>query len=383
MVIGEKLGPYAIRQKLGEGGMGAVFLAYDTTLQRPVALKVMGEAGNNETSRRRLLQEARNAAALNHPNICTIHEVGDASGTSFIAMEYVEGHSLRDRLDQRGGLPSDEALRYAMLTADALAYAHEHGVVHRDLKAANVMISSDARLKVVDFGLARRDDTFVTEATTQLSVVPAGVPAGTPYAMAPEQVRGEGADPRTDVWALGVLLYEMATGARPFAAGTVPELFSAILKEPPRPWPSGAPMALRPVVDRCLEKDPARRYQNARDVQLVLDTLQQSGASSVWTAWRYRLTRPRWLATAAALVAIAVISAPFDIGGLRDWLTGGSPPIVLAVLPFENLTGDPDQEYLSDGLTEEMITQLGRVHPRRLKVVARSSAMVSRRHPDP
>ena len=142
--------------------MGAVFLAYDTTLHRPVALKVVDQAAaDSETSRSRLLREARSAAALNHPNICTIHEVGHESGTAFIAMEYVEGRSLRELLDEGGALPFADALRYAIQTADALAYAHEHGVVHRDLKAANIMISTDARLKVVDFGLARREDALV------------------------------------------------------------------------------------------------------------------------------------------------------------------------------------------------------------------------------
>ena len=191
----------------------------------------MDQGGDSETSRSRLLREARNAAALNHPNVCTIHEVGHESGTAFIAMEYVEGRSLRERIDEAGALPQADVLRYGIHTADALGYAHEHGVVHRDLKAANVMISTGGGLKVVDFGLSRRDDALMTDATTQASMVTAGAPAGTPYAMAPEQVRGESADARTDVWALGVLLYEMAAGRKPFAGATVPELFSAILKE--------------------------------------------------------------------------------------------------------------------------------------------------------
>lgn len=381
MVVGEKLGSYTIRQKLGEGGMGAVFLAYDTTLHRPVALKIVDEtAADSETSRSRLLREARNAAALNHPNICTIHEVGHESGTAFIAMEYVEGRSLRQLLDEGGALSSADALRYAIQTADALAYAHEHSVVHRDLKAANIMISTAGRLKVVDFGLARRDDALVTDATTLVSAVAAGVPAGTPYAMAPEQVRGAAADARTDVWALGVLLYELVTGTKPFAATTVPELFSAILKEPPRSWPGNVTMALRAVIERCLEKDPARRYQDAREVRLVLETIQ-SGSAPVWSTWRYRLMRPVWLAT-AILVAIAAVALSMNIGGLRDRVAG-RPPIKLAVLPFENLTGDPEQEYFSDGLTDEMITQLGRLQPDRLRVIARSSAMQYKNHASP
>ena len=384
MDTGTTLGTYRIERPLGRGGMGVVFLAYDTTLHRRVALKVMDQGSDTESSRGRLLREARNAAALNHPNICTIHEVGDEGGTAFIAMEYVEGRSLRERLDEAGALPHDEVLRHGIQIADALAYAHEHSVVHRDLKAANVMISAEARLKVVDFGLARRDDALITDATTQLSIVAAGVPAGTPYAMAPEQVRGEAADARTDVWALGVLLYEMATGGKPFAGATVPELFSAILKEPPRPWPGSVATAIRPVIERCLEKDPARRYQSARDLQLVLETIQ-SGMAPVWSTWRYRLTRPRWLAAPAALVAIAAVAVALNLAGIRDRIAGTSEThyIKLAVLPFQNLTGDPNQEYLSDGLTDDMIMQLGRLHPERLRVIARSSAMQYKNHETP
>ena len=384
MEAGTTLGTYRIERPLGRGGMGAVFLAYDTTLRRPVALKVVDQAAaDSETSRSRLLREARSAAALNHPNICTIHEVGHASGTAFIAMEYVEGRSLREYLDERGALPSADALRYAIQTADALAYAHEHGVVHRDLKAANIMVSADGRLKVVDFGLARREDAFVADATTLASAVPSGAPAGTPYAMAPEQVRGEAADARTDVWALGVLLYELVTGTKPFVASTVPELFSAILKEPPRPWPSGVKMALRPVIERCLEKDPARRYQDAREVRLVLETIQ-AGSVPVWSTWRYRVMRPGALA-AAGVIAIVAVSVVMNVGGVRDRVAGRpvTSPIKLAVLPFENLTGDPAQEYFSDGLTDEMIMQLGRLRPDRLRVIARSSAMQYKNHESP
>src|SRR5688572_24129168 len=212
--------------------MGAVFLAYDTTRRRQVALKLVEGADDAETSRARLLREARSAAALNHPNICTIHEVGAADGRAFIAMEYVEGRSLRDRLEE-GPLPIEDAMRYGLQAADALAYAHERGVVHRDFKAANIILSDQGRLKVVDFGLARRHDAITATATTVVSHDAPGSAAGTPYAMAPEQVRGEESDPRTDIWAFGVLFCEMLTGAKPFTAPTLPELFSSILRDPP------------------------------------------------------------------------------------------------------------------------------------------------------
>ncbi|HUE85812.1 MAG TPA: protein kinase, partial [Vicinamibacterales bacterium] len=373
---GVSLGTYRIERPLGRGGMGVVFLAHDTTLHRKVALKVLGSPTGDGTARDRLLREARNAAALNHPNICTVYEVGESADCAFIAMEYVDGQSLSDRL-LRGPLLLEEVLRYGIDAADALGYAHEHGVVHRDFKAANVIVTAAGRLKVVDFGLARRGDAMMAGATTMPTIAPAGVAAGTPYAMAPEQVRGDTSDARTDIWALGVLLYEMATGAKPFNASTVPELFSSILRDAPKPWPATVPVEIRPVIERCLEKEPGRRYEHAGEVDQALDAIR-SGFVPPWVAWRYHLTRRRGLASAAALVVVAALLAAANVGGARDWLLGrpsATAAIKLAVLPFENLTGDPEQEFFSDGLTEEMITQLGRLHPERLSVIARTSSM--------
>ena len=381
---GTTLGVYRIERPLGSGGMGKVFLAYDTSLQRQVAVKVMDAAADSETSRLQLLREARSAAGLNHPHICTVHEVGYDGGTAFIAMEYVEGHSLRERIDSGGALPQEEARRYGVQAADALAFAHEHGVIHRDLKAANAMITGGGRLKVVDFGLARRHDMLTSDATTLGSIAPSGTPVGTPYAMAPEQVRGETADARTDVWALGVLVYEMATGRKPFDAPTIPELFSAILKDPPRKWPRGTPAALQPIVERCLDKDP-------RGV-----TRPRAKSSWCWRRSSRASCRPGphggivspGRAVAAAAAAVIVLMLGFvgaNVGGLRDRLTGDpqAPAVIkLAVLPFANLTGDPGQEYFSDGLTAELITQLGRLHPQ-LRVIARSTSAQYASHASP
>ncbi len=366
------LGIYRIERLLGRGGMGAVFLAYDTTLHRQVAVKVL-QAADSETSRSQLLREARNAAALNHPNICTVHEVGEANGASFIAMEHVEGCSLRERLDV-GVMPVPDAVRYALQAADALAYAHEHNVVHRDFKAANVIVTSGGRLKIVDFGLARRSDAWVMGATTTASM--AGAVAGTPYAMAPEQVRGDSTDARTDIWALGILLYEMVGGGQPFEAQTTAELFSSILRDAPRPLPPGVPVEIRAVIDRCLEKVPDRRYQDAGEVRAALE-IMQAGAAPAWIGLRYHLRRRPWLASTTALVGVAVFVLALDVRGARSRLMGIRPesPIKLAVLPFENLTGDPEQEYFSDGLTEELITQLGGLRSERLSVIARTSSM--------
>jgi TolB-like protein/tRNA A-37 threonylcarbamoyl transferase component Bud32/Flp pilus assembly protein TadD len=362
---GATLGTYRIERLLGRGGMGAVFLAYDTTLDRQVALKVVDSGVDPSVSRAQLLREGRSAAALNHPNICTIHEVGDADGTAFIAMEYVEGRSLREQLAS-GPLPLTDVLRYGITAADAVAYAHERGVVHRDLKTANVIVDASGRLKIVDFGLARRHTASVAAAagTVTESAVLAGSIAGTPYAMAPEQVRGEAADARTDIWALGVLLHELASGAAPFAGATLPELFSAILRDRPTPLAGGLPAALQRIVERCLEKDPGRRYQQAAEIRAALEAVQ-SGAPVPRTSPKW--SRRSMIGAAAAGIVIVGAGA---IGGWRGWF--GAPATVrLAVLPFRNLSGD---DAFGEGLTEETITELGRLRSTRLSVIASRSS---------
>jgi len=371
---GTKVGSYRIEYLLGRGGTGAVYLAFDTTLHRQVALKMITASHESESRRTLLVREARNAAALNHPNICTIYEVGEANGLAFIAMEYVEGCSLRDRIDA-GALQLYETVRYGLYAADGLSYAHDHGVVHRDFKAANAIVTNDRRLKIVDFGLARRWDASMADATTMVSL-PAGSLMGTPYAMAPEQVRGEPSDARTDIWALGVLLYEMLTGAQPFKAPTTPELFSSILRDPSPLLPRTVPHEVRAVVERCLEKTPERRYQNAKEVGVALEGFQlraPAGRLSI----PYRLAEHRWIVAAASLLAIAVLLLAFNLFGLRDRLVGNAPvvgPVKIAVLPLENLTGDPDQEYLSDGLTDQIITIFSRFRSPRLIVTPRTES---------
>ena len=270
-MIGQTLGHYRIDAKLGEGAMGVVYRAHDEQLDRDVAIKVL-PAGSfrDATARARLLREARTASKLNHPHICTIHEVGEADGQAYIAMELVEGQSLSARL-AGGALPVEQVLRYGLQLADALAHAHERGIIHRDLKSANVIITPEGRAKVLDFGLAKRlSGEQLAEATTQTmdSLTGPGAVVGTLAYMAPEQLRGQPADARSDVWALGVVLYEMAAGQRPFQGQTGFELSSAILSQPPaplRPGPSGAlPAELGAVIARCLEKEPAQRYQRSR-----------------------------------------------------------------------------------------------------------------------
>ncbi len=365
------LGGYRIERLLGRGGMGSVFLAYDTTLHRHVALKTLDGLADGDAARSRLLREARSAAALSHPNICTIYEIGDASGAAFIAMEYVDGRSLRDRLDA-GALPLDETLRYATQAADALGFAHDRGVVHRDFKAANVIVAASGGLKIVDFGLARRDDVQSSAATTMASLAPPGTAAGTPYAMAPEQVRGEPADGRTDLWALGVILHEMVSGRKPFEGATTPELFSSILRDAPAPLPGTVPAQLRSVVARCLEKAPEQRYQHAGEVRAALEMIPRGTGQSSPRRWHQSIRR--WRASATMIVAAAALLA-LSLAGARNWIAGGSDgrtPVRLAVLPLDNLSGDPGQEHFSDGLTEAISAGLSRLPAPGLSVIAGS-----------
>ncbi len=405
LTTGTRIGNYRVDRLLGRGGMGAVYLAYDTVLHRQVALKVLAEATESEVSRARLVREARSAAGLNHPNICTVYEVGEAGagevgGIAFIVMEYVEGVTLHDRL-AAGPLAMDEAIRCSIQAADALAHAHERGVIHRDLKAANVILTDRGRIKIVDFGLARRggspaagdrttEGTMGADATVTATVVPIGSLAGTPYAMAPEQVRGQAADARTDIWALGVLMYEMVGGAKPFTETVPAELFSAILRDPPAPLPDSVPAELQAVIGRCLEKSPERRYQRASEVHSSLEAIQ-SGAAPLPSpsrpgreaqaveprrAERFSLSRRGGLIAAAVVVAAVV--AGLYLAHVRTRFTTNpleTAPVTVAVLPLVNQTGDPAQEYLSDGLTEEITTSLGRLNAQGLTVIAPTSAM--------
>src|SRR5215469_23876 len=232
-MIGQAISHYRILEKLGAGGMGVVYRAHDETLHRDVALKFLTvNAIDDPMARVNILQEARTISALNHPNICTIYEVGEADGRPYLAMEYIEGHTLTEEITSVG-LAVDVLMRYGMQLADALAHAHERGIVHRDLKSGNVIVTPSGRLKVLDFGLSKRLAQKASEETTQLDRSwdeQHSITGTLPY-IAPELLKGQEADARSDIWALGVLLYEMAAGRRPFRGGTPYELSAAILRE--------------------------------------------------------------------------------------------------------------------------------------------------------
>jgi len=342
-----KLGAYEILAPLGAGGMGEVYRARDTRLGREIALKVLPAAVSGDPERlARFEREARTVAALNHPNIVMLHSVEDEGDVRFLTMELVEGRSL-DHEVEPGGLPVPRVIELGIALADALAAAHEKGVIHRDLKPANVMLTRDRRVKVLDFGLAKltapESSPDLTAAPTVATPVSgAGVVVGTVPYMAPEQIRGEAADGRTDLFALGVVLYELAAGRRPFAGETHADISSAILRDTPRPLValrSELPPDLDRIVSQCLEKNPRERFQTALDVSNELRRLRKELERS-----------EAGLAAATARDKVASI----------------------AVLPFANRSASADDEYFSDGLGDELLNVLSKV--KGLRVTARTSS---------
>jgi serine/threonine protein kinase/tetratricopeptide (TPR) repeat protein len=381
-LVGRQLGNYQVVSLLGVGGMGVVCRAYDTKLQRTVALKLLGDAASDDDARGRVLREARQASRLNHPHICTIYEVAEVDGTSFIVLEYVDGRTVA-KLIPPDGLSIDLVLTYGRQIADAVAHAHEHGIIHRDLKSANVMVTSQQRVKVLDFGLARSIPTseMETVARSFASLDEAGRVAGTLAYMAPEALRGEPADVRADIWALGVVLHEMAAGALPFQGRTGFELSSAILQEPPRALPARVPAGLRAVIQRCLAKEPGQRYQQASEVRAALEALHSDASGSVALQANVVPARsgPLVVAAAVAILLLALAGTIYLVrertrATSRDALTGqvtlASEPIRLAVLPFRTLTTlDSSIENISLALVENIIVKLATSTQGRLYVV--------------
>jgi TolB-like protein len=367
---GGRLAHYRIISQLGAGGMGEVYHARDEQLDRDIAVKLLPAVSfGDPAARSRLVREARAAAALNHPNVCTVYEVGEANGQAYIAMELVEGQTLSAKLAS-GALPTDLVIDYGRQLADALTHAHERGVVHRDLKSNNIIVTPDGRAKVLDFGLAKRSTgADLAAAVTQMhaSLSQPGTVVGTLPYMSPEQLRGESAQVSSDIWALGVVLYEMTTGMRPFQGQTPFELSASILNDTPLPLPAHVPWSLRTAIDRCLVKDCSERYRNAADVRASLERAEpiphvvppQEVAPPVVTLTVTR-RRAMWLGGAAVLGAAS---------GLAGWsvLTGGAAVRSLAVLPLANPAGDADLEYLCDGVAESLIHQVSTLRSFRVR----------------
>ena len=275
-MIGQVLGHYRVVSKIGEGGMGVVYRARDEVLHRDVALKVVTKgAGLDQPGGQNLLHEARASSALSHPNICTIHEVGETGSELYIVMELVEGKPLSLLIGDTG-LAIESVLRYGVQIANALGRAHDRGIVHRDLKSTNVVVTSEGLVKVLDFGLAKRVGSGIFEGSTQSFETDDSMVSGTLPYMAPEVLRGEGADYRSDLWALGVVLYEAASGCLPFEGRTGFEISSAIMRELPKPLGPPVPLGLWAIIQRCLAKEPMQRYQRASEVQAALEAVQSA-----------------------------------------------------------------------------------------------------------
>ena len=297
-MIGKTLGPYELVAKLGEGGMGEVYRAHDTRLNRTVAIKVLpNHLANDPLARSRFVREGQALAALAHPNLVAIYDVGTANGVSFAVMELVDGETLREKL-MHGRLPVRRVVDYAVQIARGLAAAHDKGLVHRDLKPANIIVAADGHVKILDFGLAKAVDVSErgadsrSDAETAVQTDP-GMVMGTVGYMAPEQIRGLPVDARTDLFALGALLYEMRAGQRAFRRETAAETMTMILREDPAELSvsrADLPPALERIVRHCLEKNPAERFQTARDVAFALEAFSGSAISSSRATSRSRST---------------------------------------------------------------------------------------------
>lgn len=330
IAAGTRLGPYEIRSSLGVGGMGAVYLAYDAKLQRTVAIKVLSDEVSEETGRERLLHEARAASGLNHPHVCVVHEVGESQGRPFIVMEYVEGKAL-SQLIPHDGFSAEMVIRYGIQIADALAHAHERGVIHRDLKSANVIVTKDGRAKVVDFGLAQRVAHASPDVATasKMPLSHAGNLAGTISYMAPEVLRGELPTTASDIWGLGVLMYEMCGGRLPFTGRTPFDLTAAILRGPAPPLPAHIPPSIRTVITGCLAKEPAERYRTAGEVRAALRAVESDVVPlPLLPAARMRRRITRW-GMAAALVLVLLGAAVFLLKS-RNGTSNDSSRVVAA-----------------------------------------------------
>ncbi|HYA25196.1 MAG TPA: protein kinase [Terriglobales bacterium] len=378
--LGAKLGPYEIVGTLGAGGVGEVYRAHDTLLKRDVAIKVLaGSYSRDPEKLRQFQQEAEAAAALNHPNILSIYQIGEQDGVPYIVTELLQGKTLRE---YRGSvaLPFQKVMDYARQIAHGLAAAHAKRVVHRDLKPDNLFVTDDGRVKILDFGLAELMPAELpsdANAPTAEQMAEPGKVIGTLRYMSPEQVRGQKADARSDIFAFGAILYEMLAGKRAFQGATYADVISAIIKENPPPLSQAVadiPPGLERIVFRCLEKNPAERFQSAADLAFALEALTDTQGTirppvvAMPSTSRSLWPRAVWLLAAA--VGLLMLT--------RFWPSRSSSPPSRAirsivVLPFQNVSGDPSQDYFVEGMTDELTTELANIGA--LQVVSRTSAM--------
>jgi serine/threonine protein kinase/TolB-like protein/Flp pilus assembly protein TadD len=382
---------YRIEEKIASGGVGDVFQAEDIRLGRRVAIKFLSEQSASDShALERFLLEARAASSLNHPNICTIYEIEEHENHPVIVMELLEGETLRQRI-RRGPLEIDQLLDLGIHVSDALQAAHAKGIIHRDIKPGNIFITQSGPVKVLDFGLAKLIAGHVVPVDeVQEPLTMQGVLPGTRHYMSPEQLRDEEIDRRSDIFSLGIVLYEMATGTKPFTGKNAFAVSNATLNSRPVPALSlnpKLPVEFDAILSKALAKKLDGRYQTAAELQSDLqllrkklespNTIRQDGTAQFalrrslrtsWSPWQ-------WVASLAALLVVVLAVGVYALHErARSQSAGAQHRVMLAVLPFANLSNDPEQEYFSDGLTEETITDLGELNPERLGVIARTSA---------
>ncbi len=426
---GTKLGRYEIRSKIGTGGMGEVYLAQDTKLDRKVAIKFLNEEFSKDADKvHRFIREAKAASALNHPNILTVYEIGETEHTKYIVTELIDGKTLRAQLSPRESLQLNQILKIGVQVCEALSAAHQAGIIHRDIKPENIMIRGDGYAKVLDFGLAKLSEPRPVGATgsagsedatrVQVNTTP-GMVMGTVSYMSPEQARGKETDARTDIWSLGVVLYEMSAGKLPFTGETVNHTIVSILEKEPLLL-TNVPAELQRIVRKAMTKDVDMRYQTAHDLLIDLKNLrrdldiqgelersiipnraattesanenqtqvygsgsvvatnsgQAAATKSVSTSsssLEYAVTQARSHKLATAILGVFLVGVISTVGYFAFVSRGGSTKQInsIAVLPFENKSGNPDSDYLSDGVAESLIYKLSQLP--NLKVSPRSS----------
>ena len=379
-MIGQTISHYRILEQLGAGGMGVVYKAHDSRLDRALALKLLPEElAQQPQALERFRREARAASALNHPGICTIYDIGEQDGRAFIAMEFIDGETLRSHIHGKA-LPLEEILKLGIQIAEALDAAHAEGIIHRDIKPANIFVTKRGQAKVLDFGLAKLipkgiagvGPEFGGQPSDSSSIV--GIISGTPSYMSPEQIRGDDLDPRTDIFSLGLVLYEMATGRQAFGGGTGGMIIEAVLTRPPvsvRSINLDIPQRLESIIDKALRKDRSHRYQHAADMLADLQRLKRDTDSGLID--REGDAESVVTSTTSPSSSTGERKSGTSTAQTRALRPGRVSKIIgsLAVLPFENVSRDPENEYLSDGIAGSLINILATVP--RLRVMAQST----------
>ncbi len=380
LLVGQTIGHYKILERIGSGGMGDVYLATDITAGRKAALKLLPARFTADPHRlQRFEQEARAVVALNHPNILTVYEIGEDQSTHYIASELIEGETLRQRLSS-GPMAAEEAVEVAIQVASALVAAHGAGIVHRDIKPENIMLRPDGYVKVLDFGIAKLAEVEVAsidpiEGETSTLQTRLGSAVGTMRYMSPEQLRGVAIDQRSDIWSLGVVLYEMITGTAPFGGGSAGEIRSNILGGEPLSLaihPAKIPLELQQIIARTLQKEAAGRYASASELLAALKAARRQmdvqAATPAPAPARWRLAR---VAAAAVLVSLGIAWALFALGQRENAARVAAPEKSIAVLPFENLSTDPENAFFAAGVQEQILSNLAKIAD--LKVISRTS----------